>query len=105
NINDARRPRVTKSQPALEQRSGRAFFLSNNLDAFFDQLFIFGGHFFLRRITGLELLMHGRIKCRRTLFRNKFYESMNLIIGYENALCADESRSARRQIKHVAVTE
>ena len=54
NINDPRRARVTESQPALEQRSGRAFFLSNNLDAFFDQLFIFRGHFFLWRASGLD---------------------------------------------------
>src|SRR6478735_1982214 len=72
NINDARRARITESQPALEQRSGRAFLLSNNLDAFFDQLFIFGIHFLLRRASGLEFLMHSRIKCRRALFRNEF---------------------------------
>src|SRR5712675_3718498 len=91
NINDARRSCITEPQPPLEQRSGRAFFLSNDLDAFFDQLFIFGGHVFLRRTGGLELLMHGRIKCRRTLFRNKFYERVNLIISDEHALRTDES--------------
>src|SRR6478672_6413094 len=92
NINDTRRARVTESQPALEQRSGRALFLSDYLDAFFDQLFIFGGHFFLRCTSGLEeFLMHGRIKCRRTLLRNKFYERVNLIISDQHALRTDES--------------
>src|SRR6476659_7214213 len=90
-INDARRLCITESQPPLEQRSGRAFFLSNDLDTFFDQLFILGGHVFFRRISGLEFLMHGRIKCRRTLFRNKFYERVNLIISDQHALRTDES--------------
>src|SRR4029078_9877435 len=91
NINDPRRARISESQPALEQRSRRAFFLSNNLDAFFDQLFIFGGHFLLRRASGLELLVHGRIKCWLTLFRNKFNDRVNLVISDEHALCTDES--------------
>src|SRR6478735_5697640 len=105
NINDPRRTRITESQPALEQRSGRAFFLSNNLDTFFNQFFIFGGDFFLWRASGLEFLMHGGIKCRRALFRNKFNDRVNLVISDEHALCTDEPRSARRQIKHVALPE
>src|SRR5438105_4913323 len=30
---------------------------------------------------------------------------MNFIVRYEHALCANETRSARRQIKHVALPE
>src|SRR3954463_14395911 len=91
NINDARRTRVAESQPTLKQRSGRAFFLSNNFDAFFDQLFIFGSHFFLWRTDRLEFLMHRRVKGRRALFRNEFNDRVNLIISDEHPLCTDES--------------
>src|SRR6476620_12753881 len=91
NINDARRSRITESQPPLEQRSGCAFFLSNNLDTFFNQLFVFGIHFFLRRAGGLEFLMHRRIKRRRALLRNKLNDRVNLIISDEHPLRTDES--------------
>src|SRR4030095_11906432 len=67
NINDSRRARVTESQPALEQRSGRAFFLSDNLDAFFDQLFIFFGDIIGRSARSLEFFVHRLIQRGRAL--------------------------------------
>src|SRR5262249_59597360 len=105
NQNGAPRARGPEPQPPLKQRSRRAFFLTNNFEAFFDELFIFRCYFFLWRTSGLELLMHGRIKCRRTLFRNKFYEPMNFIVRNQHPLRADETGSARREIKHVALSE
>src|SRR5205814_10262566 len=81
------------------------FFLSNDFETLLDELFIFARHFFFGRRGGLKLLVHGCIKCRGTLSRNEFHQPMNFIVGYEHALRTNETRSARRQIKHVALTE
>ena len=49
--------------------------------------------------------MHGGIERGRTLRGNKFNQTSDLLIRHEHALCANEPRSARRQIKHVALAE
>src|SRR5437773_12452116 len=49
--------------------------------------------------------MHLRVKSGRALCRNEFHQAMNLIVRYEHALRANKTRSARRQIKHVALSE
>src|SRR6516162_6311538 len=101
NINDARSARIAESQAALQQRSGGAFFLPNDLKALLDQLFIFARHVFFRSGCGLQFLMHFHVKSGRALSRNEFHQAMNFIVRYEYALCANKTRSARRQIQHV----
>src|SRR5213076_1408838 len=59
----------------------------------------------LRRYGRLEFLVHRSIKSRRALLGNKFHHPMNLIIRNEHALCSNETRSARRQIKHIPLPE
>src|SRR5438552_11794817 len=47
--------------------------------------------------------MHFRVKSGRALLRDELHQAMNFIVRYEHALRANKTRSARRQIKHVAL--
>src|SRR5262249_56682907 len=49
--------------------------------------------------------MHCRVKSGRALRRNKFHETMNLLVRYQHALRTNQTRSARRQIKHIALAK
>src|SRR6266436_5583825 len=100
-----RSARIAKSQAALQQRSRGAFFLPNDLKALLDELFIFACHLFFRCGCRLKFLMHFRVESGWALCRNEFHQAMNFIVRYEHTLRANKTRSARRQIQHVALPE
>src|SRR5207247_2498887 len=81
------------------------FFLANDFETFFNQLLVFVRDLFRWRARGLQFFVHRRVERGRTLRGNKFNQAANFIIGYEHALRADQSRSARREIKHVALAK
>src|SRR5260370_38489828 len=103
NINDARGACIAQPQSSLQKRSGRAFFLTNDLETFFHQLFVFVPYLFGRTGGRLEFFMHRWIESGMTLRRNKFYQAPNFFIGYQNTLRSNQSRRAWRQVEHIAV--
>src|SRR5207248_5651087 len=103
NINDARGACIAQPQSSLQKRSGRAFFLTNDLETFFHQLFVFVRYFFGRTGGRLEFFMHRWIESRMTLRRNKFYQAPNFLIGYQNTLRSNQSRRAWRQVEHISL--
>ena len=49
--------------------------------------------------------MHGHIESGWALRGNKFNEVTNLVVGHKHTLSSNETRSARRQVKHITLAE
>jgi len=77
---------------------GSAFFLANDFETFSTNS-SFVRDLFSWRARGLQFSRASPRRTWRTCAETKFNQAANFIIGHEHALCANQSRSARREIK------
>src|ERR1017187_8399179 len=106
-IHDASGAAIAKAQAALEEGDAGLLFAADDLDAVLDDLFVLvDAALVIEATAGAgDLLVDFEFVAGLGLLGDETHHALNLAVGHERALCADQLGRAGRQIEQVAFAD